>query len=72
MKLYEDYGTETVELSEQAQIDIAKAGAAICEKYAAEDPTFARVYEHQKDFYQTMRLATQEVAPKYSLFDYVD
>ncbi len=72
MQEYTEYGTETVELSEQAQIDIAKAGAEICEKYAAEDPTFARVYEHQKDFYQTMRLATQEVAPKYSLFDYVD
>jgi len=72
MQKYADYGTETVELTDQAQIDIAKAGLEICKKYAAEDATFAKVFEHQKAFYKTMRLATQEVAPSYSLFDFAD
>jgi len=72
MQAYADYGTEFVEVSDEAQIDIAKAGAEICLKYAAEDATFAQVFEHQKAFYKTMRLATQGVAPDYCLFDFVD
>lgn len=72
MNKYEEYGSEVVTLSDQAQIDIAKAGLAICEKYAAEDTTFATVFEHQKAFFKTMRRATQEVAPNYSLFDYAE
>ncbi|MBN1856432.1 MAG: hypothetical protein JW846_05695 [Dehalococcoidia bacterium] len=72
MNMYEDYGTEIVTVSDEAQVDIAKAGLAICEKYAAEDATFATVWEHQKAFFKTMRIATQDIAPQISLFDYVD
>jgi len=70
MKKYEDYGSEIVTLSDEAQIEIAKAGLAICEKYAAEDATFKMVFEHQKAFFQTMRRASQDVTPQYCLFDY--
>jgi len=72
MGQYEDYGTEIVTVSDEAQEEIAKAGLAICEKYAAEDATFATVWEHQKSFFKTMRRATQEVAPQISLFDFID
>jgi len=72
MGKYEDYGTEVVVLSDEAQEDIARAGLAICEKYAAEDATFAAVWDHQKAFFMTMRRATQEVAPQISMFDYID
>ena len=70
MQKYEDYGSEIVTLSDEAQIEIAKAGLAICEKYAAEDATFKMVFDHQKAFFQTMRKATQGVTPQYCLFDY--
>ncbi len=70
MNDYEAYGNEVVTLSNQAQEDIAKAGLAICEKYAAEDATFAAVFEHQTAYFKTIRRQTQQVQPKFSLFDY--
>lgn len=72
MAMYEDYGTEIVTLSDEAQEDIARAGLEICEKYAGEDATFAAVWEHQKAFFMTMRRATQEVAPQISMFDFIE
>jgi len=70
MQAYEDYGNEVITLSEEAQEAVAKAGLAICEKYAAEDATFKMVFDHQTAFFKTIRRQTQQVAPKYSLFDY--
>ncbi len=70
MNQYEAYGSEVVTLSDETQEQIARAGLAICEKYAAEDATFKMVFDHQKAFFKTIRRQTQQVAPSYSLFDY--
>ena len=72
MNDYEAYGSEVVTLSDQAQEDIARAGLEICQKYAAEDATFARIFEHQTAYFQTIRRQTQQVQPKFSLFDYAE
>jgi len=68
---YEAYGTEVVTLSDDAQMEIAKAGLELCQKYAAEDATFKRVFDQQTAFYKTFRRATQEVAPTPCLFDFL-
>lgn len=70
MNDYEAYGCEVVTLSDQAQEDIARAGLEICQKYAAQDATFAQIFEHQTAYFKTIRRQTQQVQPKFSLFDY--
>lgn len=72
MNDYEAYGSEVVTLSDETQEQIARAGLAICEKYAAQDATFATVFDHQTKFFKTIRRQTQQVAPSYSLFDYAE
>ena len=70
MKDYREYGTEIVVLSDEFQEDIAKKGKEFCERFAAEDPVFKKVYDNQKAFYKTFRGVSQVVQPKYCLFDY--
>jgi enolase len=72
MKNYQDYGTEIVSLSEEFQIEIVKETVARFEVFAAEDPLFKRVFEHQAAFFKTWRTVLKDVAPQITLFDYVD
>jgi TRAP-type mannitol/chloroaromatic compound transport system substrate-binding protein len=68
MEKYRDYGIEIVTVSPELQQDIARRSREWCDKMAAEDPLFKKVFENQQDFLRTLR-AQIEVEPKHSLFD---
>jgi len=68
MVKYEDYGTKIFYVDEDFQADIAKKSRALCEKYAAEDAMFAKVWESQKAFFKTWR-ALSGIVPKYTIYD---
>ena len=69
MKNYEEYGTELVTVSDELQQDIARRTKEWCEKTAAEDALFKKVYENQMAFVKAFRKQSQIVQPQYSMYD---
>jgi len=65
---YEDYGTEFFYVEEDFQADIAAKSKALCEKYAAEDAMFAKVWESQNAFFKTWR-SLSAIVPEYTIYD---
>jgi len=68
MVKYEDYGTEFFYVEEDFQADIAAKSKALCEKYAAEDAMFAKVWESQNAFFSVWR-SLSGIFPKYTIYD---
>lgn len=69
MKMFEDYGTEIVTVSDELQRDIARRAKEWCEKAAAEDVMFKKIYENQMAFVKTFRVQSEVVQPHYSMYD---
>ena len=68
MVKYQDYGTAIFYVDDEFQADIAARSKALCEKYAAEDATFAKVWKSQNAFFKTWR-ALSGIVPKYTIYD---
>jgi len=66
---YNKYGTKTFTLSPELQAKVAEASKKLCDKYAAEDPVFKKIYDHQADFIRKWRARELTVQPTASLFD---
>jgi len=69
MEGYKKYGTEVSTVSDELQKQVAKASANLCEKYAAQDPMFKKIYENQKAFIKKWRGRSKVVQPTISLFE---
>jgi TRAP-type mannitol/chloroaromatic compound transport system substrate-binding protein len=69
MEKYKKYGTELVTVSDELQRDIARRVKEWCEKTAAKDANFKKVYENQMTFFKTFRVPLQVVSPRYSIYD---
>jgi TRAP-type mannitol/chloroaromatic compound transport system substrate-binding protein len=65
---YLDYGTEIFYVSEELQTDIAQKSKALIEKFAAEDPQFAEVWEQRQAFNKEWTSLTG-IVPDYTIFD---
>jgi len=66
---YKQYGTKTFTLSDELQKQVAEASKNLCDKYAAKDPMFKKIYEHQREFIKNWRATANVVQPTISLFD---
>jgi TRAP-type mannitol/chloroaromatic compound transport system substrate-binding protein len=66
---YKQYGTKTFTLSDELQKQVAEASKNLCDKYAAKDPMFKKIYEHQREFIKNWRATANVVQPAISLFD---
>jgi len=69
MEKYKKYGTEIVTVSDELQQDIARRAKDWCEKTAAKDEMFKKIYKNQMDFFRTFRVPSQVVQPHYSMYD---
>lgn len=65
---FKDYGTKICYVSDDFQQDIAEKCRAKCEEFAAEDPLFAEVWEHQLAFFSVWR-SISPIVPEYTIFD---
>ena len=72
MEKYKDYGTEIVRLSDEFQEEAIKEGVRRLKEFAAEDPLFKKIFEHQAAFFKVWHGVTKVVTPEICLFDYVD
>lgn len=68
MQNYVDYGTEIVTVSQELQADIAQKSKALIEKFAAEDPQFAEVWEQRQAFHKEWT-SLSGIVPDYTIFD---
>ena len=65
---YRDYGTEIFTVSEELQTDIAQKSTALIEKFAAEDPQFAEIWEQRQAFHKEWT-SLSGIVPDYTIFD---
>jgi len=68
MQKYADYGTKFFTVEEDFQADIAAKSKALCEKYAAEDALFGKVWDNQNEFFSVWR-SLSGIFPAYTLYD---
>ena len=72
MQNYKDYGNEVFRLSDEFQEQAIKEGVKRMQQFAAEDPLFKKVFEHQAAFFKVWHSVTEEVTPEICMYDYVE
>jgi len=68
MKNYMEYGTIIFTVPDDFQERIVADSRAICEKKAAEDAAFGKLWEQQNTFFKTWK-SLRGVTPEHSIFD---
>ena len=67
-----DYGNEVFRLSDEFQEQAIKEGVKRMQQFAAEDPLFKKVFDHQAAFFKVWHSVTEEVTPEICMYDYVE